>query len=100
VICELQLNSRAKPVASALGLKRLAPADLLGQIVSEADDACQLLQIWSDAEIARAALQTLTIPALREAGIECAEDPFESIFELRLLLLAGDTSAAAGSPPA
>jgi hypothetical protein len=99
VISELQLNARARPVAAALGFGREIPADLLGLVVAEAEDGCQLLQIWSNAEIARAALENLTVPALTKAGIQCPEDVADSIYELRLFVLAeGAAESFAVSP--
>jgi hypothetical protein len=100
VISELELNARAKSVRAALGFERTIPAELLGQVVAEADGQCQLLQIWSNAGVASTALETLTIPALKTAGVECVEDPAASISELRLFLLAEGTAAAFGHPSA
>ena len=100
VISELELNASAKTVATALGFEREIPADLLGLVLAETSDGCQLLQIWSSAEIAEAALRTLIFPALKRAGVEYDGDAADSICELRLFLLAEGAAARFGPPGA
>lgn len=100
VLFELDLPAAPAAVISALGADERIPRDLIASLVADHPAGSRLLQIWTDDEVARAALETLVFPALERAGIECDADPAELIVAVRRLVVAGGAAKAFGHPPA
>jgi hypothetical protein len=99
VVIELDLAADPAVVIKALGVDKRIPRDLVALLVADHPIGTRLLQIWTDEEIARAALETIVFPALENAGVECDVDPSDSIAELRRLVVADGASEAFGHPP-
>lgn len=100
VVIELDLNADPDAVIGALGFDERVPRDLIASLVSDHPFGSRLLQIWTGDEIARAALETLVLPAFEKAGIQCEVDPAESVVEVRRLVVADGAAQSFGHPPA
>lgn len=100
VVVELDLPADPTAVIGALGFDKQIPRDLIASLVSDHPVGSRLLQIWTGGEIAGAALETVVLPALENAGIACDADAAESIIELRRLVVAAGSAESIGHPPA
>lgn len=99
-VIELDLRADPRSVIDALGEDQRIPRDLIASLVADHPVGSRMLQIWTGEEIARAALETLVLPALEKAGIEFDANASDAVFEIRRLVVADGAAESFGHPPA